>query len=36
MMQEINFGRIERLIIRDGQPVLDPAPRIIRDIKANR
>ena len=32
-MQEINFGRIEQLEIRDGQPVFNPAPRVIRDIK---
>jgi len=32
-MQKINFGRIERLSIRGGEPVLNPAPRIIRDVK---
>ncbi len=33
LMQQINFGRIERLVINDGEPVLDPPPRIIREIK---
>ncbi len=32
IMQETNFGRIERLLIRHGEPVLDPAPAISRDI----
>lgn len=33
LMQRLKFGRIERLVVRDGEPVLDPAPRIVRDIK---
>jgi len=33
IMQELNFGRIESLMIRSGEPVWDPAPRIIRQIK---
>jgi hypothetical protein len=33
MMQKLNFGRIEGLQIRDGEPVLNPVPRLIRDIK---
>ena len=32
-MQQINFGRIEVLVIRGGQPVLAPSPRIVREIK---
>jgi hypothetical protein len=32
LMQETNFGRIEGLVVRNGEPVLDPAPRITRDI----
>ncbi len=32
-MQRINFGRIEEFIIRDGEPVLDPPPRIILSRK---
>jgi len=26
LMQDINYGRIERLQIRDGEPVFDPQP----------
>jgi hypothetical protein len=33
LMQRVNFGRIERLVIQDGQPVFDPPPRPIREIK---
>jgi len=33
LMQRINFGRIERLNVRRGEPVMDPPPRIIREIK---
>ena len=32
-MQRINFGRIFDLSVRDGQPVMDPPPRVIREIK---
>ena len=31
--QKINFGRIENLSIRDGEPVLDPLPLIVREVK---
>jgi len=33
LMQEVNYGRIENLEVRDGEPVFDPPPRIIRKIK---
>jgi hypothetical protein len=33
IMQSINFGRIEGLIFRHGDPVFDRMPRIIRDLK---
>ncbi|MBN2291559.1 MAG: hypothetical protein JXM70_03980 [Pirellulales bacterium] len=33
LMQEINFGRIENMAIRNGQPVLSPPPRIVREVK---
>lgn len=34
LMQQINFGRIEGLVIRAGEPVLnDPAPRIFHEFK---
>jgi hypothetical protein len=32
-MQVLNFGRIEQLQIRAGEPVFTPAPRLIQDIK---
>ena len=31
--QKINFGRIENLSIRDGEPVLDPLPSIVQQLK---
>jgi len=33
LMQGMNFGRIFDLTVRDGQPVMDPPPRVIREIK---
>jgi hypothetical protein len=33
LMQRLNFGRIEDLAILDGDPVLDPPPRVIREVK---
>jgi hypothetical protein len=33
LMQHINFGRIEGIIIRNGEFVLDPRPRVVREIK---
>ena len=33
LMQAINFGRIEGLIITDGKPSLLQRPRIVREIK---
>ncbi len=33
VMQDINFGRLERLQIRDGEPVLDSESEIVREIK---
>src|SRR5262245_41585135 len=32
-LQRVNFGRIRRLEIRDGQPVFEPPPRLQRDHK---
>jgi hypothetical protein len=32
-MQRLNFGRIERLRVRGGQPVFDPAPAVVREVK---
>jgi len=33
MMQEISFGRIENLIVKDGEPNFDPSPQVVREIK---
>lgn len=33
LMQNVYFGRIENLAIRDGEPVFDPEPVIIRQIR---
>jgi len=33
LMQRINFGRVESLVVRDGEPVFDPPPRVIRAVK---
>lgn len=32
-MQRLNFGRIENLAVRDGDPTFNPPPRIVQDIK---
>jgi hypothetical protein len=32
-MQLLNFGRIERLRVRGGEPVNDPPPRLVRAVK---
>jgi len=32
-MQRVDFGTIEGLVVRDGEPVLDPPPRAVRDVK---
>ena len=33
LMQGINFGRIEDLVVHDGEPVFDPPPRVVRQVK---
>jgi hypothetical protein len=33
IMQKINFGQIEDLAMQKGQPVLEPAPKIVREVK---
>jgi len=33
LMQEINFGRVEGLVVRDGDPVFDRPPRVLREVK---
>lgn len=32
-MQQLNFGRIENLAVRAGEPAFDLAPKIVQDIK---
>jgi hypothetical protein len=33
LFQQINFGRLEALVIRGGEPVLDPRPILVREHK---
>ena len=33
LMQQLNFGWIKGLNVRDGEPVFDPPPVVVRDIK---
>lgn len=33
LIQEIYYGKIERFVIRDGDPVIEPSTRILRDVK---
>ena len=33
LMQAVNFGRVEDIVVRDGDPVLDPMPRVVREVK---
>ncbi len=33
LLQQINFGRLESLEVRDGQPVLSPRPLVAREHK---
>jgi len=35
LMQVLNFGRIEGLAVRRGEPAFDPPPRIVREVKFN-
>jgi hypothetical protein len=33
LMQAMNFGRVEGLTVRSGEPVLDPLPRVVAEVK---
>ena len=33
LMQKLNFGRIEGLVVRGGEPVLGPMPVVVREHK---
>src|SRR5262245_6535331 len=35
-MQSLNFGRIEGLKVRHGDPVFQPGPRVVQDIRIGR
>jgi hypothetical protein len=32
-MQELNFGQVRGLVVHDGEPVFDPPPRVVREVK---
>ncbi len=32
-MQRLGFGTFENLHIRSGEPIFDPPPRVVRDVK---
>lgn len=32
-IRQVNFGRIEGLVVRGGEPVLDPPPRVVRAVR---
>lgn len=33
LLQRLNFGRIEGLHVRGGEPIFDPAPRVVQKLK---
>ncbi len=33
LMQKLNFGRLQGLAVRGGEPVFDPPPRVLREVK---
>ena len=33
LMQDVRFGQILDLVVRDGDPVFDPMPRVLRSVK---
>jgi hypothetical protein len=33
LMQRFGFGRIDGLSVRNGEPILDPPPRVVREVK---
>jgi len=33
LLQGLNFGCVEALRVRNGEPVFDPSPRIVREVK---
>lgn len=35
LLQRVNFGTIHQLAVRNREPVLNPMPRLVREIKFN-
>jgi hypothetical protein len=33
LLGNVHFGRIEQLHVRDGEPVFEPPPRVVRTLK---
>jgi hypothetical protein len=33
LLQQLNFGRVKGLSVLDGDPVFDPPPRVVREVK---
>lgn len=33
LMQDIHYGRIEGLIVRGGEPIIEPNTKVLKDIK---
>jgi len=33
LMQDVNFGRVEGLLVHGGEPVFNPPPRVLREFK---
>lgn len=33
LMQEIHYGRIDGLVVRDGEPHIEASTRVLRDVK---
>jgi hypothetical protein len=33
LLQQTHFGRVQRLTVRNGQPVFDPPPQVVRTYK---
>ncbi len=36
LLQTVNYGQIQELLVRDGEPIYDPAPVVIIDAKLYR
>lgn len=36
LMQRLDFGQVENLLVRDGEPVWEPGPRVHREVKFPR